>query len=205
VFDDPSTSALGYADRQTNRTDVLDLLGSYKSTANALSSDNTILINAITASTAGDLKAFRPNGVAKKEAASTRQTGTSVSVADGASITAGGSILMAAGQTIRTNITAGGAIGIVGLGGSVAILNVNQHTVINFDGVASAGGDFLVQRPCQQARTSLPSADRPVWSPAGAPVAVLSDTGTVNADMGPDAKVERGVLSRSEPCGILTR
>ncbi|HEY3621710.1 MAG TPA: hypothetical protein VGL12_04815 [Roseiarcus sp.] len=142
---DPSTSALGYADRQTNRTDVLDLLGSYKSTANALGSDNTNLINAITASTAGDLKAFQPNGVAKKEAASTRQTGTSVSVANGASMTAGGSILMAAGQTIRTNITAGGgAIGIVGLGGSVAILNVNQPTVVNFDGVASAGGDFLV-------------------------------------------------------------
>jgi hypothetical protein len=97
VYGDSSTSALGYADRQTNRTDVLDLLGSYKSATAAPSSDNTSLVNAIAAGAAGDLKASQPDNVVEKQAASTQQTGTRVSVASGASVTAGGSILMGAG------------------------------------------------------------------------------------------------------------
>jgi trimeric autotransporter adhesin len=130
--------------------------------------------------------------VVEKEAASTRQTGTSVSVASGASIVADGSILMGAGQTIRSNITAGGgAIGIVGLGGSVGILNVNEHTSVNFDGVAWTGGDFLASAATLCSENVNAYGGQAGLVAAGAQVALLSDTGTVSATMGPDAKVER--------------
>ena len=111
--------------------------------------------------------------------------GTSAYIAAGAVVAAGDDVEVRALEDLRLKIVTGGfAGGIVGIGASVAVVNVASHVDAHIAGTILAGDDVLVRAEFQEHLDVLSMAGTVGFVGLGAAVVSVKDTSTQAAYIG---------------------
>ena len=128
--------------------------------------------------------------------------GTSAEVRKGAKLTAGGAVGVRAADKLTLNVADGGvAVGFVGIGAAIAVVDVQSHVTakIDSDVVVDAGGNVLVTAGFTEELNLFVLAGTAGIAALGAEVVVVHDNSTQDASIAANAHIDRaatvGVLA----------
>lgn len=134
--------------------------------------------------------------------ADTFEAGTSATVRTGAVLTAGGDVAVRAADRLRMSVTDGGvAVGFIGIGGAIGVVNVQSHVKAEIGEavVVDAGGDVLVSALYTADIDGFVMAGKGGIAALGGEVMVIHDDSTQDAIIGRNAQITRarnvGVLA----------
>jgi hypothetical protein len=162
------------------------------SDGNTATSDNPDQLVSQTESLRDRLNQDVPDGAADAAInANAEPTGTTASIGIGATVTAGADVRVAAEDDVTFNgITGGVAVGVVGIGGSVTIANINNtvQATIDENAAIAAGDDVVVTSTLNSDIDGDAYAGQVGLAALGAQVVILNETSTQRA------AVEDGVI-----------
>nr|HMU52836.1 LEPR-XLL domain-containing protein [Geminicoccaceae bacterium] len=187
------------ADGQTQRGDVTKLLGTYSNVGGA----NGDQIGSSMGGTSSDLGSSQPNNDVQNSYNDTSTSSVVAQVDSGASVVAIGDVTVNATEIVDVEQVAGaGSIGLVSVGGSVAILNLGRTTTALMDGSVLTSGKLTVEA----GRANLSEVTTIVgtaggFAGLGAQVSLAYDHSDVAASIGQNAQVSiarGGILVQAE-------
>jgi hypothetical protein len=126
--------------------------------------------------------------------------GSSVFIATGATVTAGGNLDMEGTDSVTVNQTAGGLSlsGLLSIGASVDVLNLRSRTDAHIAGTAGAGGNLTAHaRLDETTQQNSIAGQGSLFGALGAAVAVTNDTSTQSAALTGTASIPKtsGILA----------
>lgn len=187
------------ADGQTQRGDVTKLLGTYNNVGGA----NGSQIGSSMGGTSTDLGSAQPKNDVQNSYNDTTSSSVVAQVDSEASLVALGDITVNATEIVDVEQVAGaGSVGLVSVGGSVAILNLGRTTTALMDGSALTNGKLTVEA----GRANLSEVTTIVgtaggFAGLGAQVSLAYDHSNVQASIGQNASVSiarKGILVQAE-------
>ena len=175
------------ADGQTQRGDVTNLLGTYNNVGGA----NGSQIGSSMGGSSSDLTSAQPKNDVQNSYNDTTSSSVIAQVDPGASLVAIGNITVNATEIVDIEQVAGaGSVGLVSVGGSVAILNLGRTTTALMDGSVLTSGKLTVEA----GRANLSEVTTIVgtaggFAALGAQVSLAYDHSNVQASIGQNATV----------------
>lgn len=192
-------SAPQAADGQTQRGDVTKLLGTYHNVGGA----NGSQIGSSMGGTSTDLGSAQPKNAVQNSYDDTTSSSVVAQVDSEASLVALGDVTVNATEIVDVEQVAGaGSVGLVSVGGSVAILNLGRTTTALMDGSVLTSGKLAVEA----GRANLSEVTTIVgtaggFAGLGAQVSIAYDNSSVAASIGQNATVQiarGGILVQAE-------
>lgn len=187
------------ADGQTQRSDVTKLLGTYDNVGGA----NGDQIGSSMGGSSSDLGSAQPKNDVQNSYNDKNGSVVIAQVEAGASLEALGDITVNATEIVDVEQVAGaGSVGLVSVGGSVAILNLGRNTEALMNGSAVTNGKLTVEA----GRANLSEVTAIVgtaggFAGLGAQVSLAYDHSNVQASIGQNASVSiarKGILVQAE-------